>query len=88
MTTLGPLRALRIAAAVEALSLAVLLGNLATVHHPTVTGIGGPVHGTAYLMVIASALLIPAESAVRWLTLVPGVGGLLALRRLRERPLS
>ena len=41
----------------------------------------GPVHGTAYLATIAAASLLPLPRATRLLTLVPGVGGLLALRR-------
>jgi hypothetical protein len=78
-------RALRIASGLEALSLAVLLLNLATVHASAVTSLGGPVHGTAYLAVIVLTWLMPAAAApgVRWRALVPGVGGLLVLRRLR-----
>jgi uncharacterized membrane protein YdcZ (DUF606 family) len=78
------LRALRPAAAVEAVSLAVLLANLLTVHAPAVSSLAGPVHGAAYLMVIATAWPAPASAATgaRWWALLPGVGGLLALRRL------
>lgn len=78
-------RTLRIAAAVEAVSLAVLLANLATVHARAVTALGGPVHGTAYLATIAAcAWLAPgATPAARWRALIPGIGGLLALRRIR-----
>jgi hypothetical protein len=42
---------LRWAAAVEALSLLVLLLNLVTVHLRPITQLTGPVHGTAYLAV-------------------------------------
>ncbi|PRX96708.1 DUF3817 domain-containing protein [Allonocardiopsis opalescens] len=79
------MRLLRLAAAVEAVSLAVLLVNLVTVHHEAVTSLGGPVHGTAYLAVIAATWLMPSAAApgARWRALVPGVGGLLAVRRIR-----
>jgi hypothetical protein len=80
------MRALRIAAAVEAVSLLALLVNLATVHTKAVTSLGGPVHGTAYLAVIACTWLMPASGTARWLAVIPGVGGLLALRRVRSAP--
>ena len=44
----------RISAGVEAVSLAVLLADLLTTHTPAVTALVGPVHGTAYLMVVAT----------------------------------
>jgi hypothetical protein len=79
-------RALAAAAAVEALSLAVLLVNRATLHLDPVTSLAGPVHGTAYLVVIGAVLLLPgAPRAARLLALVPGIGGTLALHRLRRR---
>jgi hypothetical protein len=52
-------RALRIAAGVEAVSLLALLVNVATVHTDVITSLGGPVHGTAYLAVIACTWLTP-----------------------------
>jgi hypothetical protein len=72
---------LRITAPVEAVSLAVLLGNLLTVHAAWVGSATGPVHGAAYLMVIA-AVFLDGETprAARLSALLPGVGGLLALR--------
>jgi hypothetical protein len=76
-------RALRIAAGVEAASLAVLLVNLATVHAGAVTSLGGPVHGTAYLAVIACTWLVPATAKARRWALVPGIGGLLAVASRR-----
>ncbi|MET9622840.1 hypothetical protein ABZZ37_19105 [Streptomyces sp. NPDC006464] len=80
------MRILRIAAAVEAVSLALLLLNLVTVHAEVVTSLGGPVHGTAYLTVILVVRLnpSPASAGARWRALVPGVGGLLVLRRPSE----
>lgn len=50
------------------------------------TSMMGPVHGFAYLATIAIAFLLPLVTGTRLLTLVPGVGGLLALRRARGRP--
>ncbi|MQY04217.1 DUF3817 domain-containing protein [Actinomadura macrotermitis] len=73
------MRALRIAAAAEAATLAILLINLATVHLPAISGLCGPLHGTAYLATIALAW--PAGPAARWRAAIPGIGGLLALRR-------
>lgn len=80
------MRWLRWSAFVESASLAVLVLNLATVHHPLVTSTMGPVHGFAYLATIAVAFLLPLATGTRLLTLVPAVGGLLALRRARSRP--
>ena len=74
---------LRVAALVEALTLVALLVNLATVHWRPVTTLGGPLHGTAYLAVIAVVLPLPgAPRAAKLLALVPGIGGWLALRAL------
>ncbi|NUW33098.1 hypothetical protein HTZ77_16895 [Nonomuraea sp. SMC257] len=77
---------LRVAAAVEMLSLVMLLGNLFTVHTRAITTFGGPAHGMAYLVVIAAVSMAPAAagSGARWRAFVPGVGGMLALRRLRR----
>ncbi|MDP9796731.1 hypothetical protein J2S43_005243 [Catenuloplanes nepalensis] len=75
------LRLLRVAAAVEALSLLVLLTNLATVHIGAVASLMGPVHGCAYLFVIIAAFRLPGLGrAGRLSALVPGIGGLLVLR--------
>ncbi|GAA3740644.1 hypothetical protein HDA32_002600 [Spinactinospora alkalitolerans] len=78
---------LRLASAAEALSLVVLLGNLLTVHWAPVSSIIGPVHGCAYLMVVAATWLVPGASVgARIRAWVPGVGGLLATRALvRDR---
>lgn len=86
MTVSSPLR---IAATVELVSLVVLLGNLATVHVPALASLLGPVHGCAYLATIALTV-----SRAGWrsrpvaLSLVPAIGGWLAVRALRagERP--
>ncbi len=76
------MRVLRIAAQVEAASLALLLANLLTVHTEAVASLGGPVHGTAYLIVILTVRRAPADPAARWQAWIPGIGGLLALRQL------
>lgn len=86
-----PLRTLRIAAGVEAASFAVLLGNLLTTHTQAITTLVGPLHGTAYLVAIAATSMAPsaapsaAPTGARWRAAIPGVGGLLALRRIRNR---
>jgi hypothetical protein len=81
-------RYLRIAGGVEAASLAVLLINLLTVHTQAIASLVGPLHGTAYLAVIAITLLTPpaASTGARPLALVPGIGGLLVLHRIHRRP--
>lgn len=76
-------RPLRIAALAELATLIVLLINLATVHWPAVSSAVGPTHGCAYLFVIITA--VRAAGATRrttLLALIPGIGGLLALRQL------
>ncbi len=83
------MRLLAVAAVVEALSLVVLRANRMTVHLDPVTSVTGPVHGTAYLVVIGATLLLPGASrAARLLALVPGIGGALALRRLRREAVT
>ncbi|MEC4572860.1 hypothetical protein [Streptomyces virginiae] len=78
------MRVLRIASQVEAASLALLLVNLLTVHTEAVASLGGPVHGTAYLIVILTVRRASPEPAARSRAWIPGVGGLLALRQLRR----
>ena len=76
----GPLR---IAVAVELVSLIVLLINLATVHWPAVSSLVGPTHGCAYLFVIILTARRPdAAPGVRATAVIPSLGGLLVLRRL------
>lgn len=73
------------AAQLEFVSLAVLLANLATVHWGPITSAIGPVHGCSYLLVIIAAAM--AEQAPRKTLLtaiIPGIGGLLALRLTRR----
>jgi hypothetical protein len=77
---------LRIAARVEFASLILLLANLATVHLPPVAQLLGPIHGCAYLFVIGATLQATKEAKTRLLALVPGIGGLLAERRITQQP--
>jgi hypothetical protein len=78
---------LRIAAATELATLLVLLANLATVHWPPVSSAVGPVHGCAYLFVIVLTVRLSPDTRTRATALIPGIGGLLVLRRLaRARP--
>ncbi|MBB2912474.1 hypothetical protein FHS43_003757 [Streptosporangium becharense] len=78
-----PPHPLRIAARVEAVTLVVLLLNVATVHIQQITSLMGPLHGCAYIFVVAAVLRQPgADGVAKALALVPGAGGLLALRRL------
>ncbi|MFI7135259.1 hypothetical protein ACIBQ1_57065 [Nonomuraea sp. NPDC050153] len=72
------MRLLRVAAAVEAASLVVLFGNLLTVHAKAITTFCGPLHGTAYLAVIAATWTV--RPTARGRAFVPGIGGLLVLR--------
>jgi hypothetical protein len=78
--TVVDLRWLRISAAAEAASLLLLLVNHVTVHLDIVTSLAGPVHGLAWLATIAIAFLTPIPPTERWTSVVPGVGGLLAVR--------
>ncbi|MEW9547106.1 DUF3817 domain-containing protein [Nonomuraea sp. NPDC050783] len=79
------MRLLRVMSVVEAASLAVLLANLLTVHAKAITTYGGPLHGIAYLAVVLAVSSNPSAAGARWRALVPGIGGLLALRALRGR---
>nr|WP_221374734.1 DUF3817 domain-containing protein [Actinoplanes polyasparticus] len=76
------MRLLRTATGVEFFSLVVLLGNLATVHVPWVATLLGPLHGCAYLLVIGATAAATSRTRPRLLAVVPGVGGLLALRAI------
>jgi hypothetical protein len=84
---MNSVRTLRIAAGVEAVSLGLLLGNLLLAHTKAITTLGGPIHGTAYLVVIAATWLVPTAtgSGARWCAVIPGLGGLLALQRIKTR---
>ncbi|MFD9405922.1 hypothetical protein ACFWBN_02700 [Streptomyces sp. NPDC059989] len=82
------MRTLRIAAAVEAVSLTLLLLNLFTVHTGVITSLGGLLHGTAYLATIVAVFLTSAlaRPGTKGCAFIPGIGGLLALRLLGQQP--
>jgi hypothetical protein len=80
------LRPLRVAAHAELVSLIIMLANLATVHLKPISSLMGPVHGCAYLFVVlATWRLKQATPVTKATAVIPGIGGLLALRRL-SRP--
>ncbi|GFE12951.1 hypothetical protein Sgleb_09980 [Streptomyces glebosus] len=67
----------------ELVSLIVLLVNLATAHLKPLSSLMGPLHGCAYLfVVIAVWRLERIDPAARAIAVLPGIGGLLALRRI------
>ncbi|WP_051061776.1 hypothetical protein [Nocardiopsis chromatogenes] len=77
--------ALRIGAHIEFASLLIMLANLATVHDETVSSLMGPVHGCAYLFVVVGVWAFGRTgTAARVLALVPGIGGLLTVRRTMQ----
>ncbi|AOT59457.1 MULTISPECIES: DUF3817 domain-containing protein [Streptomyces] len=83
------IKVLRVAAAVEAASILILFVNLFTIHAKAITSLGGPTHGTAYLITIVSTFSLTvagAAGAARGLAFVPGVGGMLVLNWLRRHP--
>ncbi|WP_406481652.1 DUF3817 domain-containing protein [Streptomyces platensis] len=74
-------RYLRVAAHGELVSLIVLLANLATAHLKPLSSLMGPLHGCAYLfVVIAVWRLDRIDTTARAIAVLPGIGGLLALR--------
>ncbi|MEV6814786.1 DUF3817 domain-containing protein [Micromonospora sp. NPDC051296] len=77
------LRPLRIAAHAELVSLIIMLANLATVHLKPISSLMGPTHGCAYLfVVVATWRLRKATTIAKAVAVIPGIGGLLALRQL------
>lgn len=84
MSDAPPSRAFVVAAWVEVATLVVLVTNRLTVGVDAVASLVGPVHGTAYLIVVVLGLAAArAHWSARVVALVPGVGGLLStwLRR-------
>jgi hypothetical protein len=76
-------RPLRISAFVELVSLAVLLINMTTVDIQGIAALTGPVHGCAWLFGIFAALRDPrGNPPTTVVAVIPGIGGVLALRRL------
>ncbi|MCZ7456190.1 DUF3817 domain-containing protein [Streptomyces sp. WMMC940] len=75
-------RHLCIAAHAELISLIVMLANVFTIHLKPISSVMGPTHGCAYLFVVIATWRLKPAPAVNIAALVPGVGGLLALRLL------
>ncbi len=77
------LKVLKIAAAVEAVTVCLLFANLFTVHWPAVSSALGPTHGTAYLVTIVTTVSTTgATTRAKVLSFAPAIGGYLALRDL------
>ncbi|WP_375384337.1 ABC transporter ATP-binding protein [uncultured Microbacterium sp.] len=78
------LRLFQLVSIVETLSLAIILLNRFTIHLPVITSTGGPVHGLFYVSTIVFALILPIPRGAKWLAVIPGIGGLLAVARTRR----
>ncbi|WP_067168954.1 DUF3817 domain-containing protein [Microtetraspora niveoalba] len=79
-------RLLRIASAAEVITLVLMLANIATAHVPEISSLLGPAHGCAYLIVVVGTIRhAGADGRAKLLAILPGVGGLLALRRIAHR---
>lgn len=80
MAVAPAVRGLHALAAVEALSLVVLVGNRALVGSDGLPSLLGPLHGSCYLGVIALAFALRADLGLQpraaWWAVLPGVGGL------------
>ncbi|MFK8906883.1 hypothetical protein [Streptomyces sp. YS-3] len=78
-------RPLRASATIELASLTVLLVNIATGNSQQIAALFGPVHGTAWLFGILATRRDPHRSTGATLrAVIPGIGGLLALRALER----
>jgi hypothetical protein len=79
------LRVLGVLSVLELLSIAVLLGNLVTVHIDGVASLLGPVHGALYLAVAVTAVLgRDLLRRTRLLALIPVLGGVFTLINVRK----
>ncbi|AMY20687.1 MULTISPECIES: ATP-binding cassette domain-containing protein [Nocardiaceae] len=74
---------MRVVSSLELFSLLTIVVNRVTVHYPAITATGGPIHGLLYVATIVLALLLPFPRSAKWLAVIPGVGGILALWRAR-----
>lgn len=81
----GPPRWLVAVAALETLSLAVLVGNLLTMDVRPLAAALGPVHGMLYLAIVIGVAAQRPGWRVVVLAVVPALGGLLACGALRRR---
>ena len=63
----------------------ILLTNLATAHLKPISSLMGPTHGCAYLLVVVATWRLKQATPVSKVpAVIPGIGGLLALRRLNR----
>ncbi|MBM6402726.1 hypothetical protein JQN72_00515 [Phycicoccus sp. CSK15P-2] len=86
---MSPRQTLRIIGAVELITLALMLANLATVHASEISRLLGPVHGLAYTVTVITAVLVRGPGHRVWLcALIPGIGGLLASRTASSEQLE
>ncbi|MBE1878330.1 hypothetical protein [Myceligenerans pegani] len=86
---MSPRRLLHLIGSVELATLALMLGNIATVHAPAISRVLGPVHGLAYTVTVLAAVLVMRGRHRVWLlALVPGIGGLLAGRAASPAPFA
>lgn len=78
-------RPLRTSATIELVSLVVLLANIAIGNASEIAALFGPVHGVAWLFGVLATWRDPQRGTGATLrALVPGIGGLLALRTLQR----
>ncbi|WP_216899106.1 hypothetical protein [Nocardia alni] len=86
---MNPRHILQIIGAIEFITLLLMLANLATIHLPEVPRVLGPVHRLAYTGTIVTAILVRGGSHRVWLlSLIPGIGGILASRVVSPKELS
>ncbi|MFB6720921.1 hypothetical protein ACFCV3_12205 [Kribbella sp. NPDC056345] len=78
---MNPRRLMHVIGTFELATLILLLANLATIHHPAISSALGPLHGLAYTSTVIIAVLTAKGRHRIWLlSLIPGIGGLLAAR--------
>ncbi|MBO1806356.1 hypothetical protein [Leucobacter ruminantium] len=86
---MSPRRMLQIAGTAELVTLILMLANMLTVHAPAISQILGPLHGLAYMATVIIAILVRGDRHIVWvLSLIPGIGGLLAARSASPQQLD
>ena len=73
---------LKIITLLETGSLALLLLNVFWIHNDAIKSGLGPVHGALYLVVIVAVGALPNPARARVYSVIPAVGGLLAVHRI------
>lgn len=80
---MNPRRILHVIGTFELATLILLLANLVTIHRPAISAALGPIHGLTYTSTVIIAVLVMRGRHRIWLlSLVPGIGGLLAARAI------